>query len=115
MLHNRFTKIRHFSKVKHFNQLNPVLANLTQARSIIELSSETDASADLIVKQFTVSARAPQNKAVFAGYMVFKINTTKPISNGEINLDSELGLIVRLPCPLLLSQWTVKNSFDAVE
>ncbi len=48
------------------NQLNPVLANLTQARSIIELSSETDASADLIVKQFTAALEA-QNKAVFAG------------------------------------------------
>ncbi|MFA0349924.1 methyl-accepting chemotaxis protein, partial [Vibrio sp. 10N.222.55.C6] len=56
------------------NQLDPVLANLKQARSIIELSSETNASADLIVKQFTAALEA-QNKAVFAGYMVWENKT----------------------------------------
>ncbi|MCW4446514.1 methyl-accepting chemotaxis protein [Vibrio splendidus] len=74
------------------NQLDPVLANLKQARSIIELSSETNASADLIVKQFTAALEA-QNKAVFAGYMVWE-NKTWPQQtdlNNEISLDTELG------------------------
>lgn len=56
------------------NQLDPVLANLKQVRSIIELSSETNASAELIVKQFTAALEA-QNKAVFAGYMVWQDKT----------------------------------------
>lgn len=51
------------------NQLHPVLANLKQARSILELSSKTNATPDLIVKQF-IAALEAQNKAVFAGYMV---------------------------------------------
>ncbi|HBC3902817.1 TPA: methyl-accepting chemotaxis protein, partial [Vibrio parahaemolyticus] len=37
------------------NQLEPVLANLKQARSIIELSAETAATPDIIVKQFIAS------------------------------------------------------------
>ncbi|MEP8020920.1 methyl-accepting chemotaxis protein, partial [Vibrio parahaemolyticus] len=45
------------------NQLEPVLANLKQARSIIELSAETAATPDIIVKQFIASLEA-QNKAV---------------------------------------------------
>lgn len=53
------------------NQLEPVLANLKQARSIIELSAETAATPDIIVKQFIASLEA-QNKAVFAGYMVWE-------------------------------------------
>lgn len=96
------------------NQLNPVLANLTQARSIIELSSETDASADLIVKQFTAALEA-QNKAVFAGYMVWE-NKTWPQQtdlNGEINLDSELGFNSQGYLAPFFSP-NDQNSFDAV-
>ncbi|EDK29603.1 putative methyl-accepting chemotaxis protein [Vibrionales bacterium SWAT-3] len=96
------------------NQLNPVLANLKQARSIIELSSETDASADLIVKQFTAALEA-QNKAVFAGYMVWE-NKTWPQQtdlNGEINLDSELGFNSQGYLAPFFSP-NDQNSFDAV-
>ncbi|WP_372067202.1 hypothetical protein [Vibrio sp. 10N.261.49.A11] len=74
------------------NQLNPVLANLKQVRSIIELSSETDASAELIVKQFTAALEA-QNKAVFAGYMVWEDKTwsQQSVLNNELNVNSENG------------------------
>ncbi|QUM88766.1 methyl-accepting chemotaxis protein [Moritella sp. 36] len=56
------------------NQLSPVLANLTQIRSIIELSAQTRADAETIVKQFTASLEV-QDKAVFAGYMVWEEKT----------------------------------------
>ncbi len=56
------------------NQLFPVLANLDQVRSIIELSGENATGADTIVKQFTAALEA-QDKAVFAGYMVWEQKT----------------------------------------
>lgn len=56
------------------NQLFPVLANLTQIRSILELSAQTQADAETIVKQFIASLKA-QDKAVFAGYMVWEEKT----------------------------------------
>ncbi|MFA0411346.1 methyl-accepting chemotaxis protein, partial [Vibrio splendidus] len=96
------------------NQLDPVLANLKQARSIIELSSETNASADLIVKQFTAALEA-QNKAVFAGYMVWE-NKTWPQQtdlNNEISLDTELGFNSQGYLAPFFSP-NDQNSFDAV-
>ena len=56
------------------SNLNPVLSNLDQARSIIELSAETGAGADLIVNQF-IAALETQDEAVFAGYMVWEEKT----------------------------------------
>lgn len=56
------------------NQLFPVLANLDQVRSIIELSGESEAGAGIIVKQFTAALEA-QDRAVFAGYMVWEQKT----------------------------------------
>lgn len=56
------------------NQLFPVLANLNQVRSIIELSGESEAGAGIIVKQFTAALEA-QDRAVFAGYMVWEQKT----------------------------------------
>ncbi|PIB12938.1 methyl-accepting chemotaxis protein [Vibrio rotiferianus] len=53
------------------NQLEPVLANLKQVRSILELSAESSATPQAVVKQFIASLEA-QNKAVFAGYMVWQ-------------------------------------------
>lgn len=54
--------------------LNPILANLTQVRSIIELSAKSSAGADTIVNQF-IAALEAQDEAVFAGYMVWEEKT----------------------------------------
>ena len=56
------------------NKLFPVLANLNQIRSIIELSGENGAGANTIVKQF-IAALEAQDRAVFAGYMVWEQKT----------------------------------------
>ncbi|MDF2153955.1 methyl-accepting chemotaxis protein [Vibrio sp. CAU 1672] len=56
------------------NQLNPVLATLTQLRSIIELSAENHSGAKTIVDQF-ITALEAQDEAVFAGYMVWEEKT----------------------------------------
>jgi len=56
------------------NQLFPVLANLDQIRSIIELSGKTGKGADHITDQF-IAALEAQDKAVFAGYMVWEEKT----------------------------------------
>ncbi|WP_299012885.1 methyl-accepting chemotaxis protein [uncultured Photobacterium sp.] len=56
------------------NHLFPVLATLDQIRSIIELSGEAGAGADIIVKQFTAALEA-QDRSVFAGYMVWEEKT----------------------------------------
>ncbi|MCG7588029.1 methyl-accepting chemotaxis protein, partial [Photobacterium sp. OFAV2-7] len=56
------------------NRLFPVLANLNQIRSIIELSGENGAGANTIVKQF-IAALEAQDRAVFAGYMVWEQKT----------------------------------------
>lgn len=53
------------------SQLAPVLANLVQLRAMLELSSSSDASADLLVEQF-IAALKTQNDTVFAGYMVWE-------------------------------------------
>ncbi|WP_038880556.1 methyl-accepting chemotaxis protein [Vibrio jasicida] len=90
------------------NQLDPVLANLKQVRSIIELSAETNASADLIVKQFTAALEA-QNKAVFAGYMVWQDKTwpEQVTFNPEEGFNSQ-GYLAPFFSP------NDQNSFDAV-
>lgn len=56
------------------NNLNPVLANLTQVRSIIELSAKANTGADIIVNQFRAALEV-QDKSVFAGYMVWEEKT----------------------------------------
>ncbi|OLQ74079.1 chemotaxis protein [Photobacterium proteolyticum] len=56
------------------NKLFPVLANLNQIRSIIELSGENGSGANTIVKQF-IAALEAQDRAVFAGYMVWEKKT----------------------------------------
>lgn len=56
------------------NSLGPVLMNLSQIRSIIELSGEQQMGADMIVEQF-LSAMRVQDAAVFAGYMVWEEKT----------------------------------------
>ena len=56
------------------NKLHPVVSNLAQIRSLIELSARTSAGADLIVQQF-ISALDTQDEAVFAGYMVWEEKT----------------------------------------
>lgn len=89
-------------------QLDPVLANLKQVRSIIELSSETNASADLIVKQFTAALEA-QNKAVFAGYMVWQDKTWPH----QVTLNPEEGFNSQGYLAPFFSP-NDQNSFDAV-
>ncbi len=90
------------------NQLEPVLANLKQARSIIELSAETAATPDIIVKQFIASLEA-QNKAVFAGYMVWeKPSWVEPtIQDKSLGFNSE-GYLAPFFSP------NSHNSFDVV-
>lgn len=53
------------------NQLAPVLANLDQLRTMLELTASQQGSADLLVQQFVASLKN-QNKSVFAGYMVWE-------------------------------------------
>ncbi|MGC3835326.1 cache domain-containing protein [Moritella viscosa] len=65
------------------NQLFPVLANLIQIRSIIELSAHSRADAETIVKQFIASLKA-QDKAVFAGYMVWEEKTWPQESESNV-------------------------------
>ncbi|AXY01400.1 methyl-accepting chemotaxis protein [Vibrio alfacsensis] len=90
------------------NQLHPVLANLKQARSILELSSKTNAAPDLIVKQF-IAALEAQNKAVFAGYMVWQDKTwpQQATLNPADGFNSQ-GYLAPFFSP------NSKNSFDAV-
>ncbi|WP_017222158.1 methyl-accepting chemotaxis protein [Moritella dasanensis] len=65
------------------SQLYPVLANLKQIRSIIELSAQNKADAETIVTQF-IAALEAQNKAVFAGYMVWEEETWPQETAGNV-------------------------------
>jgi len=90
------------------NQLFPVLANLSQVRSIIELSAESALGADVLVKQFTAALEA-QDKAVFAGYMVWEEKTWP--------LESEVGAKLALNSKGYLAPFfspNSNNSFDPV-
>lgn len=90
------------------NQLFPVLANLSQVRSIIELSAESALGADVLVKQFTAALEA-QDKAVFAGYMVWEEKTWP--------LESEVGAHLALNSKGYLAPFfspNSNNSFDPV-
>ncbi|MGF1842049.1 methyl-accepting chemotaxis protein [Vibrio clamense] len=89
-------------------QLFPVLANLSQVRSIIELSAESQLGADTIVKQFTAALEA-QDKAVFAGYMVWEEKTWP--------LETEVGASDAMNSKGYLAPFfspNSNNSFDAV-
>lgn len=90
------------------NQLFPVLANLSQARSILELSAESGIGADLIVKQFIASLES-QDEAVFAGYMVWEEKTWPLVSesNATVAINSQ-GFLAPFFSP------NSNNSFDAV-
>ncbi|MCW8328703.1 methyl-accepting chemotaxis protein [Photobacterium sp. SDRW27] len=90
------------------NQLFPVLANLNQVRSIIELSGESATGADTIVKQFTAALEA-QDRAVFAGYMVWEQKTWPESS--ELNAAQAInskGYLAPFFSP------NTNNSFDPV-
>ena len=50
---------------------SPVISNLTQLKSILELSNQEGDSAERLIQQFTASLKM-QNKSVFAGYMVWE-------------------------------------------
>ena len=67
---------------------------------VIELSAETAATPDIIVKQFIASLEA-QNKAVFAGYMVWeKPSWVEPtIQDKSLGFNSEghLAPVVKPP------------------
>ena len=94
------------------NQLFPVLANLIQIRSIIELSAQTQADAETIVTQFIASLKA-QDKAVFAGYMVWEEKTWPQESESNaakaFNTKGYLAPFFHLIqiTALILSQWIV--------
>ncbi|AQS37451.1 methyl-accepting chemotaxis sensory transducer with Cache sensor [Shewanella psychrophila] len=89
-------------------QLFPVLANLNQVRSIIELSGTNGVGADTIVKQF-IAALEVQDKAVFAGYMVWEQKTW--LAESEVNIAGAInskGYLAPFFSP------NSNNSFDAV-
>ncbi len=88
------------------NQLFPVLANLNQIRSIIELSGENASGADTIVKQFTAALEA-QDRAVFAGYMVWE-QKTWPAS-------SELNAVAAINSKGYLAPFFSPNSNDSFD
>ncbi|RYU48582.1 methyl-accepting chemotaxis protein [Aliivibrio finisterrensis] len=50
---------------------SPVISNLKQLKSVLELSNDTNADAELLIKQFTSSLKN-QNDSVFAGFMVWE-------------------------------------------
>ncbi|MGR6862081.1 methyl-accepting chemotaxis protein [Aliivibrio salmonicida] len=50
---------------------SPVISNLKQLKSVLELSNDNQANAELLIKQFTSSLKN-QNESVFAGYMVWE-------------------------------------------
>ncbi|AAW86284.1 methyl-accepting chemotaxis protein [Aliivibrio fischeri ES114] len=52
-------------------QFAPVISNLKQLQSLLELSNQHQANASLLVEQFTSSLKI-QNESVFAGYMVWE-------------------------------------------
>ncbi|MGR5132147.1 methyl-accepting chemotaxis protein [Vibrio alfacsensis] len=90
------------------NQLDPVLANLKQVRSVLELSAETDAGAHIIVKQF-IAALEAQNKAVFAGYMVWQDKTwPQQMAFNAVDGFNSQGYLAPFFSP------NEQNSFDAV-
>lgn len=89
-------------------QLFPVLANLIQIRSIIELSAQTQAGADTIVTQFTTALEV-QDKAVFAGYMVWEEKTWSQESEVHVaEAFNKKGYLAPFFSP------NSNNSFDAV-
>lgn len=90
------------------NRLFPVLANLDQIRSIIELSGESAIGADTIVNQFTAALKA-QDKAVFAGYMVWEQKTWPESSEvGAASAINTKGYLAPFFSP------NSTNGFDAV-
>ncbi|PKG38871.1 methyl-accepting chemotaxis protein [Psychromonas sp. Urea-02u-13] len=88
------------------NKLFPVLANLDQVRSIIELSAESQSSAEMIVKQF-IAALEAQDKAVFAGYMVWE-EKTWPI-------ESEIGAVKAINTKGYLAPFFFPNANDSFD
>lgn len=52
-------------------QFSPVISNLKQLQSLLELSNQHQSSASLLIEQFIASLKI-QNKSVFAGYMVWE-------------------------------------------
>ncbi|MDD9195506.1 methyl-accepting chemotaxis protein [Aliivibrio sp. S3MY1] len=50
---------------------SPVISNLTQLKSMLELSNQEGDSAKRLIQQFTASLKM-QNESVFAGYMVWE-------------------------------------------
>nr|WP_192928677.1 methyl-accepting chemotaxis protein [Photobacterium alginatilyticum] len=90
------------------NKLFPVLANLNQIRSIIELSGENGAGAQTIVKQF-IAALEAQDRAVFAGYMVWEQKTWPASSEHEARAAiNSKGYLAPFFSP------NTNNSFDPV-
>lgn len=58
-------------------QFSPVISNLKQLKSLLELSNQHQADASLLIEQF-ISSLKIQNDSVFAGYMVWEdANFTK--------------------------------------
>ncbi|QDO85261.1 methyl-accepting chemotaxis protein [Shewanella psychropiezotolerans] len=89
-------------------QLFPVLANLNQVRSIIELSGVNSVGADTIVKQF-IAALEVQDKAVFAGYMVWDQKTWPTESEVQVaEAINSKGYLAPFFSP------NSNNSFDSV-
>ncbi len=52
-------------------QFSPVISNLKQLQSLLELSNQHQSNASLLIEQFIASLKI-QNKSVFAGYMVWE-------------------------------------------
>ncbi|PQJ89671.1 methyl-accepting chemotaxis protein [Aliivibrio sifiae] len=50
---------------------SPVISNLKQLQSLLELSNQHQSNASLLIEQFIASLKI-QNKSVFAGYMVWE-------------------------------------------
>ncbi|MGF1909400.1 methyl-accepting chemotaxis protein [Vibrio kasasachensis] len=70
--HLRFTASEQSKTIA--NQVSPVTQSLSQLRSILEQSADSQAGADALVNNF-IAALKSQDEAVFAGYMVFEENT----------------------------------------
>ncbi|WP_122034025.1 methyl-accepting chemotaxis protein [Aliivibrio sp. EL58] len=73
---------------------SPVISNLKQLKSVLELSNDNQANADLLIKQF-ISSLKNQNDSVFAGYMVWEegqfIKDDSELTQKALNKDGILS------------------------
>jgi methyl-accepting chemotaxis protein len=73
---------------------SPVISNLKQLKSLLELSNQHKANSSLLIEQFTSSLKI-QNESVFAGYMVWEqgqfIKDDSELTQKALNKDGILS------------------------